>query len=51
MSELKTKATTQNPTDFLNTVEPVEKREDSFKLLELFQKITYEKDQQHLLNE
>ncbi|KKR06016.1 MAG: hypothetical protein UT34_C0001G0056 [candidate division WS6 bacterium GW2011_GWF2_39_15] len=43
MSELKTKPTNQNPTEFLNAVEPEEKRADSFKLLELFQKATDEK--------
>ena len=43
MAEPKTKATNQNPTDFLNKVEPEQKRLDSFTLLELFQKITHEK--------
>ncbi len=43
MSELQTKATTQNPTDFLNTIEPEEKRKDSFALLEIFKKVTNEK--------
>lgn len=43
MAELKTKITTQNPADFLNTVEPEEKRKDSFALLEMFEKITREK--------
>jgi len=43
MSEPKTKATTQNVTKFLNTVEPVQKREDSFTLVEIFQKATAEK--------
>lgn len=43
MAELKTKATTQNPKDFLNTVEPEEKRHDSFTLLEIFQKVTGQK--------
>lgn len=43
MSELKTKATTQSVTEFLNKVEPEEKRRDSFTLLEMFQKVTGEK--------
>lgn len=43
MAELKTKATAQSVTDFLNTIEPAEKREDSFVLLEMFTKVTGEK--------
>lgn len=43
MSELKTKATTQSVTEFLNTVEPEEKRTDAFTLLKMFEKITGEK--------
>lgn len=43
MSELKTKATTQNAKEFLSAVEPEEKRKDSLELLELFQDITGEK--------
>jgi hypothetical protein len=43
MAEPKTKATTQSPKDFLNRVEPEQKRLDSFALLELFQKVTGEK--------
>lgn len=43
MAELKTKATNQNPKDFLNTIEPEQKRIDSFALLEIFQKVTGEK--------
>ena len=43
MAELKTKATTQSATEFLGTIEPEGKRNDSFKLLEMFQKITGEK--------
>ena len=43
MAELKTIITDQNPKDFLNTIEPEEKRKDSFVLLELFQKATGEK--------
>jgi len=42
MAEPKTKVTTQNPKDFLNAVEPEQKREDSFALLEMFQKLTGE---------
>src|SRR3989344_4616149 len=43
MAEIKTKATTQNPKDFLNTIEPEGKRADGFTLLEMFQKVTGEK--------
>lgn len=43
MSELKTKPTDQDVSQFLNEVEPEEKRQDSFALLEMFQKITGEK--------
>lgn len=43
MSELKTKATNQSVTDFLNKVEPEEKRRDSFEILEMMTKITGEK--------
>ena len=43
MSELKTKPTTQDVNEFLNGIEPEEKRRDSFTLLELMQKITGEK--------
>lgn len=43
MAELKTKATTASARDFLNKVEPEEKRKDSFVLLELFEKVTGEK--------
>lgn len=43
MSELKTKATTQDPKEFLNTIVPEQKRLDSFELLKLFQKVTGEK--------
>lgn len=42
MAELKTKETDQNPKDFLNKVEPEQKRKDSFVLLELFKKVTGE---------
>jgi hypothetical protein len=43
MAELKTQATNQNPKDFLDTIEPEEKKADSFILLEMFQKVTGEK--------
>src|SRR5829696_3138016 len=43
MAELKTKVTTQDAKEFLNTVEPEQKRQDGFALLELFQKVTGEK--------
>ncbi|MEK7616133.1 MAG: DUF1801 domain-containing protein [Patescibacteria group bacterium] len=43
MAELKTKKTTQNPKEFLDTIEPEEKRNDSFVLLKMFAKITGEK--------
>ncbi len=43
MAELKTKRTSRNPVDFLNTIAPEEKRADSFKLLTMFEEITGEK--------
>lgn len=43
MAELKTKATTQDPKEFLNTIEPEEKKKDGLVLLELFGKITGQK--------
>ncbi len=43
MAEPKTKPTTQSPLDFLQTIEPEEKRNDSRTLLGLFQKATGEK--------
>lgn len=43
MAELKTKATTASVTEFLNKVTPEKKREDSFLLVSLFEKITKEK--------
>src|SRR5688572_30664818 len=43
MSELKTKATDKNPKDFLDKVEPEQKRQDGFTLLEMFESITGEK--------
>lgn len=43
MAELKTKATDQDPKDFLNQIEPEQKRKDGFVLLEIFKRITEEK--------
>ncbi len=43
MAELKTRATTQNPKDFLETIEPEQKRLDGLALLEMFEKVTGEK--------
>ena len=43
MAELKTKRTTQSAAEFMESVEPAEKRQDGFALIELFQKITGEK--------
>jgi len=43
MAELKTKRTNQKAEEFLNTIEPEQKRNDGFALLELFQKTTGEK--------
>lgn len=43
MSEPKTQATTQSPAEFLNSVEPEQKRKDGLALLEMFQKVTGEK--------
>lgn len=43
MAEPKTKITNQNPKDFLNTIEPEQKKLDGFALLELFEKVTGEK--------
>lgn len=40
MSELKTKATDVKVEDFLNLVEPAQKREDAFTLLQLMRKVT-----------
>lgn len=42
MAELKTKATDKNPKDFLRTIEPEQKREDGFTLLEMFKRVTGE---------
>ena len=43
MAELKTQATTNSVEAFLNTVEPEEKRKDSFTLLKLMEQATGEK--------
>lgn len=43
MAEIKTKSTNKNPRDFLKTIEPEQKRIDSYKLLDLFEKVTGEK--------
>src|SRR5687768_9130444 len=43
MSDLKTKPTSQDVSEFLNGVAPEEKRRDSFTLLEMMQQITGEK--------
>lgn len=43
MSELKTKVNDASVEDFINSVDDETKRSDSFKLLEMFQKITGEK--------
>ncbi len=40
MAEVKTQATKQNPKDFLNAIEPEQKKKDGFVLLEIFQKAT-----------
>jgi len=43
MAELKTKPTKLKATDFLKTIEPKEKREDSLVLLKMYEKITGKK--------
>lgn len=43
MAELKTQITTQRPEDFIATIEPEGKRQDSLVLLKLFEKATGEK--------
>lgn len=43
MSEIKTKATNQDPIEFLSNIEPEQKRKDGLVLLEIFKKITGEK--------
>lgn len=40
MAEIKTKATTQDPKEFLNSIEPDQKRADGFVLLDMFSKAT-----------
>jgi hypothetical protein len=43
MAEIKTKVTNQSVQDFLDAVEPEDKRKDAFVLLEMFEKVTGEK--------
>jgi hypothetical protein len=43
MPELKTKLTTQKPTDFIKSVDSDQKREDSLVLLKMFERATGEK--------
>lgn len=43
MAEQKTKPTNQEPQDFLNAIEPEQKRHDSFEILKMMQEITGEK--------
>ncbi len=43
MAEIKTKPTLQSVGEFLNKVEPQEKRQDSFTLLKMLEQITKEK--------
>jgi hypothetical protein len=43
MAELKTRPTSASVKDFLSTVEPEEKQQDGFKLLEMFEEATGEK--------
>lgn len=43
MAEPKTKVTQQSPKEFLDTIEPEQKRADGFTLLAMFEKITGEK--------
>jgi hypothetical protein len=43
MAEPKTKLTKESVKDFWNKVEPEQKRQDSFALLEMFKKITGKK--------
>lgn len=43
MSELKTKPTSHSVTEFLDKVQPEEKRQDSFTILKMMQKISGEK--------
>jgi hypothetical protein len=43
MAEIKTQRTTQSPLDFLDSVEPAQKRDDSLTLLHMFEECTGEK--------
>lgn len=43
MAALKTLITDQDPKEFLNTIEPEQKKADSFTLLNMFEKVTGEK--------
>lgn len=43
MAELKTQATSQDPQEFLETIQPADKKQDGFTLLEMFKKVTGEK--------
>lgn len=43
MAELKTQPTKQSPRAFLKTIEPEEKKKDSFALLKIFEEVTGEK--------
>lgn len=43
MAELKTQPTNRNPRDFLNAIEPEQKRKDGLALLEMFENVTGEK--------
>jgi hypothetical protein len=43
MADPKTKPTNQNPLDFLNAVEPEQRRKDGLVLLQMFEKATGEK--------
>lgn len=45
MAELKTKPTNQSVEEFLKSIEPAEKQQDGFALLELFTKVTGQKAQ------
>lgn len=45
MAELKTKLTTQKAEEYLNEIEPADKKEDGFKLLKMMEEITGEKAQ------
>jgi len=40
--ELKTKLSDADVSDFLNTIEDIQKREDSFKLLDIFSRLSWE---------